>query len=125
MERRMITEDKIKEYQNYLIKEEKSENTIKKYIRDIRAFAGYVLNAGVTKMTVISYKESLSQSNYSVRSINSMLSSVNSFLKFSGWNDCQVKMLRIHNRKVYCKVTDKYGNTVKSNVVTLKKINKN
>ena len=38
---------------------------------------------------------------YAVRSVNSMLASVNSFLQFLGWEDCKVKSLKLQ-RKIYC-----------------------
>lgn len=39
--------------------------------------------------------------NYVVRSVNSLLASVNSFLIFMGWTDCKVKSLKLQ-RHVYC-----------------------
>jgi len=36
-----------------------------------------------------------------IRSINSMLASLNSFLDFMGWSECKVKNLRCQ-RQTYC-----------------------
>ena len=38
----VITEELIAEYKSYLYKEEKSRNTVSKYIRDIRAFSAFM-----------------------------------------------------------------------------------
>ena len=45
-------------------------------------------------------KELIAQ-RYAVRSVNSMLASVNSFLGFLGCNDCKVKNIRLQ-RQTYC-----------------------
>ena len=55
----------------------------------------------VTKELTVAYKKSLEEKNYAIRSINSMLASVNSFLEFMGWMDCKVKNLRCQ-RQTYC-----------------------
>ena len=73
----------------------KSENTIEKYLRDVRAFAAYLSGIEVTKETVIAYKSRLLAENYAVRSINSILASVNSLFAFLGWTDCRAKSIMI------------------------------
>lgn len=78
MKGRILTDKQIAAFVVYLKNEEKSENTIDKYIRDVRAFATYVGNAEITKETVISYKNNLLSESYAARSINSMLASINS-----------------------------------------------
>ena len=91
---------KIAEFKAQLISEERSAATVGKYIRDVKAFAEYAQNKGVTKETVIAYKKHL-QGNYAVRSINSMLASLNSFFAFLGWRDLRVKSLKVQQR-VFC-----------------------
>ena len=85
----------------HLKNEEKSENTIDKYIHDVRAFATYVGNAEITKETVISYKNNLLSESYAARSINSMLASINSLFSFLGWTDLKVKSIKLQ-RQIYC-----------------------
>ena len=82
MKGRFITAKVIAEFKEHLILEERSEITIEKYIRDVKAFAKYTQNSAITKETVITYKKYL-QENYAVRSVNSMLASINNFLYFS------------------------------------------
>lgn len=99
MEGRVITAKMIAEFKEHLILEERSVATIQKYIRDVKAFAKYAEGA-VTRETVIAYKKRL-QEHYAVRSVNSMLASLNSFFAFLGWHDLRVKALKLQ-QQVYC-----------------------
>lgn len=101
MKGRILTEKQIAAFAVYLKSEEKSENTVEKYIRDVRAFAAYVGESDITKETVIAYKNKLISDNYAVRSINSMLASINSLLSFLGWADLKVKTIKLQ-RQIYC-----------------------
>ena len=101
MKGRILTENKIAAFVVYLKNEEKSENTVEKYIRDVRAFAAYAGEVDITKEMVISYKNKLISDNYAVRSINSMLASINSLLTFLGWADFKVKSIKLQ-RQIYC-----------------------
>lgn len=67
MKGRILTENQIAAFSVYLKSEEKSENTVGKYIRDVRAFATYVGVAELTKETVIAYKNKLLTDNYAAR----------------------------------------------------------
>ena len=100
MSRRKITENIISSFENHLSEQEKSPSTIEKYIRDVRAFSVFTKNSEITKETVIAYKKSL-QENYAVRSVNSMLASVNSLFSFLGWHDLRVKSLKLQ-QQVFC-----------------------
>ena len=101
MKGRILTEKMIKEFSCCLKSEEKSENTIGKYLRDVQAFAAYLGGAAVTKEAVIAYKNKLLSENYAVRSVNSMLASINSLFSFLGWTDCRVKSIKLQ-RQTYC-----------------------
>ena len=94
-----ITTKDIAGFREHLILEERSAATIQKYIRDIKAFAKYA-DGSVTKETVIAYKKHL-QEHYAVRSVNSMLASMNSLFVFLGWHDLRVKALKLQ-QQVYC-----------------------
>lgn len=95
-----ITTKDIVGFREHLILEERSVATIQKYIRDVKAFMAYAQNSAITKETVIAYKKYL-QENYAVRSVNSMLASINSFFSFFGWNDLKVKSLKLQ-QQVFC-----------------------
>ncbi len=100
MEGQFITAKVIAEFKEHLILEERSEITIEKYIRDVKAFSVYTQNTAVTKETVIAYKKHL-QKNYAVRSVNSMLASINGLFAFLGWHDLRVKSLKLQ-QQVFC-----------------------
>ena len=101
MQERNITQSQIQLFHQHLIREEKSTATVEKYLRDVRAFAVYVGNEIVTKEVVMAWKNDLQAKEYAVRSINSMLASLNSLLDFLGWADCKVKSLK-QQKQVYC-----------------------
>ena len=101
MNGKYLSSEIIDRFHQYLIKEEKSEATIEKYIRDVSAFASYINSAAITKETVIAYKQHLLDENYAVRSINSMLASLNSLFAFLGWTDLHVKALKLQ-QQVFC-----------------------
>ena len=100
MKGRFLTAEMIAEFKEHLIFEERSEATVEKYIRDVKAFAVYLSGAEITKETVINYKKRL-QESYAVRSINSMLASINSLFVFLGWHDLKVKSIKLQ-QQIYC-----------------------
>lgn len=100
MEGRVITAKMIAEFKEHLILEERSVVTIQKYIRDVNAFMAYAQNSAISKEIVIAYKKYL-QEDYAVRSVNSMLASINSLFVFLGWHDLKVKALKLQ-QQVYC-----------------------
>lgn len=101
MKGRIITESIIAKFKIYLQNEEKSTNTIEKYIRDVKAFADYANSFNVTKEMVIAYKNKLISDKYAVRSINSMIASLNSLFVFVGWEDLKVKSIKLQ-KQIYC-----------------------
>lgn len=98
---RTLTQRNIEQFYSWLKSEEKSHNTIEKYIRDVTAFMVYLADTAVTKETVIAYKNKLISENYAVRSINAMLASLNSLFAFLGWVDLKVKSIKLQ-RQIYC-----------------------
>ena len=85
-------------FMEHLHQEEKSNATCEKYYRDVCAFAAFTGGSEVTKELVMAYKQSCISRGYAVRSINSMLASVNSLLEFMGWTDCKVKNIRLQHQ---------------------------
>lgn len=92
-----ITQKLIEEFKKFLISEEKSEATVDKYIRDICAFLEWLCGRNVDKTTVLEYKAYLVE-NYKPASVNSVLSSLNSFFTYNEWYDCKVKSLKIQKQ---------------------------
>lgn len=100
MEERILTADIIEDFRKNLELQEKSTSTIEKYIRDVKAFSVYAENAAITKEKVIAYKKYL-RNNYAVRSVNSMLASINSLFNSLEWHDLKVKSLKLQ-QQVFC-----------------------
>ena len=92
-----ITNTQIKQFKNYLTEEEKSSNTIEKYIRDVTTFSAWLNGKEVTKQAVLQYKKELIE-KLAPASVNSVLSSLNSFFAFNEWHDCKVKNLKIQKQ---------------------------
>lgn len=118
-----ITEEKMASYREYMVREEFAPDTIKKYLRDIRAFAAWMEGCvadnqeetedealktadnpeGESSILVdreasTGWKAHLTQAGYAPVTINTMLSSLNSFFSFLGWGECRVKFLKIQRR---------------------------
>ena len=97
----ILTDGTINEFKEYLIDNDKSGYTVEKYIRDVMKFKEYACDCEIVKETAGEYKNYLIRNGYSVRSINSMLSSVNALFEFLDRNDLKVKTIKMQ-RSVYC-----------------------
>lgn len=84
-------------FREELIRDEKSEATVEKYLRDLKSFVRYGGEEPLNKELVVRYKQSLTE-RYAPASVNSMLAAVNRFLKWLGRGDCTVKSLKIQPR---------------------------
>lgn len=100
MKGKYITRQILEDFKKDLILQEKSKNTIEKYMRDVDKFVVFNQDSEITKESVISYKTYL-QENYSIRSVNSMLASINNFFDFLGWNGYKVKSLKLQ-KQIFC-----------------------
>lgn len=89
-----ITLEKIKNYRDYLVSEEKGKATIEKYIRDITKFYEWLNARKLTKTIVLDYKHKLIE-EYSPATVNSILASLSSFFKFNEWFELKVKNLKL------------------------------
>lgn len=98
METKRITVEQIQSFAAGLRAGERSRGTIEKYTRDIRAFAAWLGKRPVDKQAAAVWKQSLLEQQYAPVTINGMLSSLNSLLRFLGWEDCRVKFLHIQRR---------------------------
>ncbi len=97
----LLTSERILEFANYLSREEKSAATQEKYLRDVKLFCEYAEGNEITKELMIAWKKALVGQGYAVRSINSMLASVNCLLEFLGLCACKAKNIRMQ-RQTYC-----------------------
>lgn len=98
MNRYRLTTKEIDAYDRHLIAEERSAGTREKYLRDIRAFAGWLNGRAVTKDLAVEWKARLLSKKYAPVTVNGMLSALNGLFKFLGWEECRVKFLKIQRK---------------------------
>ena len=101
MKGRILTKALLDRFEEHLILEERSEATVEKYCRDAHVFMAYADGAEITKELAIVYKNRLKDDGYKVRSINSMLASINSLFAFLGWHDLKVKSIKVQ-QQIFC-----------------------
>lgn len=97
-----ITDETVRNFREYLINEEKSRATTDKYIRDLKAFAEWLGGGELSKAKVLEYKEHII-TKYAPASVNSILSSLNSFFEYGGECGLKVKNLKIQ-KQIFAKV---------------------
>ena len=93
-----LTPLQIHAFARHLLLEEKSAATIEKYLRDVRAFAGWLDGQEITKERNAAWKAHLAERGYAPAGINAKLSALNSLLEFLGLRDCRVKFLKVQRR---------------------------
>ena len=94
---RKLTKENIEQYRLNLINEEKAEPTIDKYLRDIQTFASWVGDREFAKTDVLTYKAELTK-RYAPSSVNTILSSLNSFFVYHEWYEMKVRTLKIQRQ---------------------------
>lgn len=96
MEERLRSE-KWKRYEEFLVEGEKSPATVRKYIHDIQAFYLWLEEKELSKETLKEYKSWLSE-HYKISSANSMIISLNLYLKFCGHAECCLKTFKTQKK---------------------------
>lgn len=99
MEKRMMRKGMIEEYGRFLLQNEKSAATTKRYRQYLKQFIRFAGEQPVDKDLVLRWKESLRQ-QLAPSTVNGALAAVNGFFRHQGWEDCMVKLLKIR-RRVY------------------------
>ena len=87
------------DYRRYMENQEKSRNTIEKYLRDVRRFLMYACCEYPEREVILRYKAGLKE-HYQLSSANSMLMAVNHYLKYKGLPDRRVGIFR-QQRKMF------------------------
>lgn len=100
MRKRTITNSAIKAFEKHLKDDEKSENTVAKYLHDLYYFLNFTQGKAVDKAMMLDYKALLGE-QYAPTSANSMIAAVNAFLRFMGWMDCYIKQFKVQ-KKAFC-----------------------
>ena len=92
-----ITDENIMGFEQYLYEDEKSDNTIEKYMRDIRFFRQWLGGREIDKSVVLQYKRELCE-KYLPASVNSILSSLNALFVYMNRYDLKIRTLKIQRR---------------------------
>lgn len=93
-----MSEILIENFRRYLLDEEKSSSTLEKYLHDVSVFFSWLADKALDKRAVLDYKAHLIDSKYAPASINSAISSLNSFFTFISRHELKVKTLRIQKQ---------------------------
>ena len=98
MNKNIITGEAINTYAEYLRREERAENTIIKYLYDVREFSAWMAGQPVTEESVTAWKEHLLALARCPGTVNGSLAALHSFFTFMEWNDCRVKYLKMQRQ---------------------------
>lgn len=101
MQEIVLNDELVGKFIKQLEEEEKSINTINKYIHDIKLFKEFLNEDEISKEKTIAFKKFLLEKKYAVRSINSMLTSINTLLSYLGLMECKVKCLKWQKQVYY------------------------
>ena len=89
-----VTAALIKRYLKHLREQERSAATLQKYAHDLQELCVCLQDKPLTKAALIAWKEQLT-GKYAPATVNSMLTAANGYLRFYGWGDLAVKLLKI------------------------------
>lgn len=95
-----LTTEWIQKYIAYLQEQERAKNTVEKYAHDLHSLLAFLGDKTLTKTALIGWKEHLI-STYAPSSVNSMLTVLNCFLRFMGWQELSMKPLKVQ-RSLFC-----------------------
>lgn len=96
----VLTLKGISRYADFLREQERAESTVKQYTCYLTALSLWLHGRPLLKSELIKWKKHLSE-NYASATVNAMLASVNGFLRFMGWNDAVVKLVKVQ-KALFC-----------------------
>ena len=88
----------LNEFKNFLVENDYSENTVWKYLRDVKSFFLWVGERKAWSAEVLREWKGKLILGYAPSSVNSMLAALNRFLEWRGMGDLKVRLLRIQKR---------------------------
>ena len=91
------TKQSLREFRAYLESEERSAGTVEKYLRDVSALVRWLCGASAEKERIAQWRDALLE-DHKPGTVNSMLASVNAYLRFMGAEEQRVKTLRVQRR---------------------------
>lgn len=95
-----LSEEDLNLYQVFLLTNERSDNTISKYISDVTDFITFLSGNPLTKDQCLNYNKYLLEKKYAVSTINSKLCALHSFLTFLDRPDCFVQLEKFQKKEL-------------------------
>jgi integrase/recombinase XerD len=92
-----ITEVQTNRFEEYLLENEKSAATVKKYLHEIRTLSEFLAGCKLDKLLLLKYRDQLRVKN-KARTVNVKISAINAYLEFIGMNECKLKYLKVQRR---------------------------
>lgn len=92
-----ITTEALNSYAAALRQEDRSVGTIENYLRAVRSFRAWLVDAAVTQETATAWKNHLMEQGYAPVTINAMLAALNSFFRFAELT-LKMKYLKVQRR---------------------------
>ena len=94
----MQMEKVLKEFEKYLICDEREPATVQKYVRDAEQFLLWLDGQELTKEQIIAWKEMLTKRQYAPITVNGKLAAINKLCLFLEKPECRVKYLKLQHR---------------------------
>src|SRR5699024_51323 len=94
----VILEEKLNQFEAYLLERENSPATIRKYMTDVRSFFSFCNGfSELNKDILLNYKEWLNE-NYAISSANSMIAALNQYLESIDRGKWKLKRFKIQRQ---------------------------
>lgn len=97
MKKKAINQQQIICFQNNLKENEKAMQTIQKYVHEAESLILFLEGKEPTKSRILDYREYL-QERHKTHTVNAKLSAVNSFLEYTGFCNCKVRLLKVQRK---------------------------
>ena len=89
--------ERMEAFRRQLLLEEKSSQTIEKYMKGVKLYCRYMEGKELRKELVLSYKRYLTE-KYPITTVKSLLMMMNRFLVFMGRGDLKVKLIKVQRQ---------------------------
>ena len=97
MEERKLTAGVLRMFREELVRRERGEATVEKYMREARGFAVWMKGGEVTAEAVLAWKKELA-GRFKPGTVNGKLAAVNALFQWAGWADCRARSLKVQRR---------------------------
>ena len=84
MEEKIVKEEDLRVFEQYLVKKEACRQTVEKYLHCVRCLADWLSGRALTKELAIEWKESLRNRGLAAATVNCYIAAANSFFACVG-----------------------------------------